>query len=126
MKGGRSLPVLLLVAFALVTWDEVKVQGHLPPYPQRYLGGAVAFGLLGLLDVYAAPLAAALGFGVVLALAYKAVSNAGSSTASSSTDTTTTAPAGQVVTPINGEGFTSAPPVPGSPGGNLAGGPGVR
>lgn len=125
MSDSPGLPALFLLAVALVTWDEIRHKGHVPPYPQRYVGAAVAFGLLGVLDKFAARLSTALAFGLVLALGYQAVSGA-QNVAPDTAPATTTPPAGKVVTPLNGEGFTSAPPVPGSSGGNLAGGPGVR
>ena len=100
MTPSAGLPVLFIVSCAIVTYDEVKHQLHVPPYPQRFVYVGVAFGLLGLLDVAAPALAGALGFGIVLALGYLVAqggSKAAQTTTTDSTATATTSTTGSVV-----------------------------
>ena len=77
MNNGKLLPVMFLVAMALVTWDEVARQSHVPPWPQRYATGGLAFLLLGIVEAVAAPLGGVLAIGLVLALAFKATGSPG-------------------------------------------------
>jgi len=87
---GKSLPVAFMVAVALVTWDETAKRGHVPPYPQRYVSVGLVYGLLAILATVAAPAAAVLGWGFILALAYQNAGDTGA--ASDVADTQTSAP----------------------------------
>lgn len=96
---GKSLPVALFLAVAFVTYDEVAHQGHVPPYPQRFVFVGIVYGLLGVLDVVAPPVAAVLAWGFVLAFAYKAVgaSDASTGVTDAATSPAVTSPAAAVV-----------------------------
>lgn len=87
---GRTTAIAFLVALAITTYDELKVQGHVPPHPQRYTSTGLVYGLLAVLGTVAPGPAEVLAWGMVLALAYNA---AGAQAASTDVANQATSPA---------------------------------
>ena len=99
MNGSRALPLAFLAALGMVGYDEIVTQGHLPPYPQRFMFVGMVYVMLGFLDAAGlGALAGIFGWGVVLALGYKAVGahTAAAQTASLTTTGATAATGGAV------------------------------
>lgn len=77
--GRRLLVSTFLVAVALLTWNEMKVN-KVMPRPQRYVGAGVIWALLALLSpVLTYSLSGMFSVGVVLMLLYKNVSSSSGS-----------------------------------------------
>jgi len=112
--SSRALPVLFVAAIAIISYDEIRHRQHFPPYPQRYGAAALGFALLGVLEVFAAPLAGALGLGLVIAVSMQAIGLSGNNSDTSGTGTQTAAAgtAGQVTT-VGAGSTTTIHPVTG-------------
>jgi hypothetical protein len=75
--GRPALLVTFLVAVAMVTWSELKVN-HRIPQPQRFVFAGVVWGVLGVVSELGGPeLAAVFGLGMVLVLTYQLYNGGG-------------------------------------------------
>lgn len=69
------------IAVAMVTWDEYR-KANFPPQPQRFMWVVVVWSVLGLVANAGAPqIASVFGFGILLAMGYRYLSQPSSPSA---------------------------------------------
>jgi hypothetical protein len=68
MRAG--LTVTLMVAVAILVWDEIHTKMRVP-HPERFINAALVWGVLGVMAELGAPeIATLLGAGLVLTMLY--------------------------------------------------------
>lgn len=68
MNGKRLFWVSYLLAIAMLAWADIK-NCHELPWPPRFIGAAIAFGVLDVVAAFQEELAGVIAIGFVIAIA---------------------------------------------------------